>query len=443
MLTQPELQNLCDLVLEASPAEATEVIASAGESALTRYANNLIHQNVWESNVTFSIRAVEGGRIGVATTNDVRPEALRAAAQQAAALAALAPETPDFPGLPSAPPPEPGPAPAPATVAATPEQRGAAVAQVLEIAKSSGLVASGALSTEHSLLAIHNSCGIRAAQEITRAEMSAVMSAGESSGRAEAHSADFSALDPGALGQTAAAKALAGREPRTVEPGPYTVLLEPLAVTDMLFFLGLYGFNAQAYQEKRSFLCEKLGKRIVDSRLNLTEDGRDPRGLPLVFDFEGVPKQRVELIREGVAAGMVHDTRTAAKADPPTVSTGHALPAPSHWGPIPTNLFLEAGPHSRAQMLAAMDRGLLVTRFHYTNMIHPLQTVLTGMTRDGTFLVEGGEIVAGVRNLRFTQSILEALDRVELIGDTGVQCEYAWGPALLLRDFTFTGVTQA
>ena len=443
MLDRSEIEKTCDLVLEAAAAEATEVIVTAGESALTRYANNFIHQNVWESGVSLSIRAMQGQRIGVASTNDPRPEALRAAAQQAAHLATLAPVNEDFPGLPLAPAAELGPPPSPATMAVTPEQRGEAVAQVLAIAEESGITASGALETDYSALAVANSRGTRAYTELTRATMSAMMTAGESCGRAEAHLADFAALDPEALGRTAADKALAGRDPRAVEAGPYPVLLEPLAVADLLMWLGFYGFNALAYQEKRSFLCEKLGQRVMDARLNLADDGRDPRGLPLIFDFEGVPKQRVPLIENGVAVGMVHDTRTAAKAGPPAVSTGHALPAPNQWGPMPTNMFLEPGPDSRAALLASIERGLLVTRFHYTNMVHPIQTMLTGMTRDGTFLVEDGQIVAGVHNLRFTESVLGALDRVERIGDTGVQCEYAWAPALTVRDFNFTGVSES
>jgi predicted Zn-dependent protease len=442
MLDRTEIEKIADLILEASPAEQTEVMVSAGESALTRYANNLIHQNVWEDNASVSIRAVRGQRVGVTSTNDTRPEALRAAAEQAAHVASLAPENPDFPGLPAAPAAEPGPAPAAATIASTPETRGAAVAQVLEIAKADDLVASGALEVGYSALLVANSHGTRAYQELTRASLSAMMTVGSSSGRAEVHSADAAAIDPVAAGRVAADKALTGRDPRAIEPGAYTVILEPLAVTDLLFWLGIYGFNALAYQEKRSFLCEKLGQRIVDKRLNLTDDGRDPRGLPLVFDFEGVPKQRVPLIENGVAVAMVHDTRTAAKAGPPAVSTGHALPAPNPWGPVPTNMFLETGPSSSEELLASTERGLLVTRFHYTNIVHPLQTVLTGMTRDGTFLVEGGQIVAGVRNLRFTESILEALDRVQRIGDTGAQCEYAWSPALQIEDFNFTGTTE-
>ena len=443
MLERAEVEAICHLVLEESTAEQVEVLVSAGDTALTRYAENRIHQNVAETGGGISIRAVRGKRIGVASTNDPRPPALRAALAKATEMAAVAPENPQFPGLPSASTPRPGPEPVAATINSTPEERGAAVRQVLEIAARDDLNASGALETSYTRLAVANSEGAFAYGEFTRASLSAVMQTADSSGRAEAHTADVSAIDAQAVAQTAAGKALVSREPRAVEPGAYTVILEPLAVADMIFWLGLYGFNAMSYQDKRSFLCEKLGQKIASDKISLLDDGLDPRGLPMTFDFEGVPKQPVELITRGVAVGMVHDSRTAAHADPPAQSTGHALPAPNPWGPAPTNLFLQPGDADVASMIRAVDRGLLVTRFHYTNMIHPMHTVFTGMTRDGTFLIEDGEIMAGVQNLRFTQSILEALEQVKMVGSEGVQCEYVWAPPLLVEGFNFTGVSGA
>ena len=442
MLDREQLQALCALALAESKADQTEVVALSGETALTRYANNAIHQNVAEDNLSLSVRAVQGRRQGVASTNDPGPDALRHTVRQAVRLASLAPETPGFPGLPSAPPPAPGPEPSPATLTTTPEARAQAVAQVLEVAARDSLTAFGALSTEHSLLTVANSHGVLAQGEFTRASLSVVMQAEGSFGRAEAHSADVAALDAPALAQTAADKARGGRDPRALPPGRYTVVLEPLAVADLLMWLGFYGFNAQMYQEGRSFLSEKLGQAVADARINLWDDGLDPRGLPQPFDFEGVPKQRVPLIENGVAVGMVHDSRTAAAASPPGVSTGHALPAPNSWGPVPTNLFLAPGDSDPQDLLRSTDRGVLVTRFHYTNMVHPVQTVLTGMTRDGTFLLEGGEVVGGVKNLRFTQSLLETLAQVELIGNAGTQFEYAWVPALKVGGFNFTGATD-
>jgi predicted Zn-dependent protease len=204
------------------------------------------------------------------------------------------------------------------------------------------------------------------------------------------------------------------------------------------------GFSALALQEGRSFLCDRLGQQIVSEQISIWDDGLDPRGTPLPFDFEGVPKRRVDLIERGVARGVVYDSETAAREG--KRSTGHALPAPNVWGPFPINLFLGTGDRSRSELLGALDRGVLVTRFWYVNPVHPRQAVLTGMTRDGTFLVERGEIVRPVRNLRFTQSMLDALGATLGVGSVATPTEAFFGatvvPPLLLGRFTFTGVSE-
>jgi predicted Zn-dependent protease len=190
-------------------------------------------------------------------------------------------------------------------------------------------------------------------------------------------------------------------------------------------------------------LCGRLGEKVCGESVSIWDDGLDERGLRRSFDFEGVPKRRVELITNGVAAGLVYDSFTAGRdPDGDKTSTGHAGPAPNPWGPMPSNLLVACGDADLAQMIAPVERGLLVTRFHYTNVLHPKQSVLTGMTRDGTFLIEGGEIVGGVKNLRFTQSILEALSNVEMIGARGKLTGHIWTPAMKICDFKFTGGTE-
>jgi len=186
-------------------------------------------------------------------------------------------------------------------------------------------------------------------------------------------------------------------------------------------------------------VCGRIGERICGENINLWDDGMDPRGRMTSFDYEGMPRQPVALIDGGIAAGLVYDTRTARREG--RSSTGHATGS-SSMGPVPTNLFLGAGDATTDEMVSSTERGLLVTRFHYTNIVNPKQTVLTGMTRDGTFLIEDGRLVSGVRNLRFTQSVLEALGRVEMVGAEGAYMGMVWAPALKIRDFTFTGTTE-
>jgi predicted Zn-dependent protease len=267
------------------------------------------------------------------------------------------------------------------------------------------------------------------------------------SGYASATAMDVSDLDAKALGQVALDKALRSRQPTEIEPGAYTVILEEDAVADMLFTLGYLGFGALAVQEGRSFMNGHFGEQITGESITIWDDGHDPRGLMLPFDFEGVPKQRVMLIEQGIARGVVYDSFTAGREEG-KASTGHSLPAPNTFGPFPGNLFMAPGQATKEEMLASTERGIWVTRFHYTNPVHPVQTVLTGMTRDGTFLIEDGEIRQPLKNFRFTQSILEAFSRAEMVGDQLKLVSSGWGgsgvcvPALKLREFQFTGTTE-
>jgi predicted Zn-dependent protease len=242
-------------------------------------------------------------------------------------------------------------------------------------------------------------------------------------------------------------KALRSSNPTDIVPGSYTVILEEDAVADMLFTLGYLGFGALAVQEGRSFMGGRFGDQITGENISIWDDGHDPRGLMLPFDFEGVPKQRVVLINRGIAEGVVYDSFTASREEG-KVSTGHSLPAPNTFGPYPMHLFMAPGQSTKEDMLASTERGIWVTRFHYTNPVHPIKTVLTGMTRDGTFLIEEGRITRPLTNLRFNQSILEAFGQAEMLGSELKLVKSDWGstaacvPAAKLHSFRFTGGTE-
>jgi predicted Zn-dependent protease len=262
------------------------------------------------------------------------------------------------------------------------------------------------------------------------------------SGYAEGASVDASTIDADALGREAAEKARATADAITVEPGDYPVVLEEYAVVDLLDMLGYLGFSALAVQEERSFV--ELGKRVGSELVTITDDGRDPAGMPMAFDYEGVAKQRVELLDRGVCAGVVYDSQTAARDG--VRSTGHGLPAPNPWGPFPVNMAMAPGTSSRDDLIRGLDRGLLVTRFHYTNPVHPKLAIVTGMTRDGTFLVENGRIVAPVKNLRYTQSYLEAVAGTTAVANERKTLRGFLGgvvvPAVRIDNWTFTGGTE-
>ncbi len=232
------------------------------------------------------------------------------------------------------------------------------------------------------------------------------------------------------------------RAPVDVEPGTYEVVLEEYAVGELLEYLAFIGFGALALQEGRSFM--RLGEQITGPNIHIYDDAYDPRGLPMSFDFEGVPKQRVDLIADGVARGVVYDTYTAGR-EPGKQSTGHALPAPNVYGPVPLNLVLAPGTTPKAALAQGIKRGLWVTRCHYVNIVHPLYSILTGMTRDGTFLIEDGQITRPVKNLRFTQNILEAFQHATLSDTLRLQKGMLGGtlvPAARLGAFTFSSGTE-
>jgi PmbA protein len=429
---------------EAAGATEAEVLIGADDSALTRFANSEIHQNVAETNISVNVRFVLGRRIGVASTGRTDADGIRRLVETAAAIARNVDELEDWGGL-----PEPGPirevqgAYVEATAEATPEFRAEAVIAVIAAADRAGVLAYGSFSTGRETLTVANSKGIRASERRTSAQLLTVhMTANGGSGYAEASSVDATAIDAGALGREAAEKARASEVKVAVEPGDYAVVLEEYAVSDLLDMLGYLGFSALAVQEGRSFF--EPGKRVGSDLVTLIDDASDPAGFPMAFDYEGVGKERVPLVERGICGSVVYDSQTAARDG--RRSTGHGLPAPNPYGPFPLNMVMSAGTSSRDELIGGLERGLLVTRFHYTNPVHPKLAIVTGMTRDGTFLVEGGKVVGPVRNLRYTQSYLDALAGISAVGSNRKTIRGFLGgvvvPAVRIDNWTFTGATE-
>lgn len=431
---------------EREGATQAEALVTAEDAALTRFANSEIHQNVAETNAHLSLRFVVGKRVGVASTGRLDADGLRAVAETAARIARNVEENDEFVSLPG---PDGGPAPelpqafAAGTAEATPELRAEGARAVIAAADEAGVTAYGSFATNAETIAVANSLGIRSAGERTWSQLITVsMGPGGGTGYAEAAAVDATTIDPGALGREAAGKARATANPVSVEPGDWPVVLEEYAVVDLLDMLGYLGFSALAVQEGRSFV--EIGKRVGSELVDIWDDGADPAGLPMAFDYEGVAKQRVPLIEQGVCAGLVYDAQTASRAG--VRSTGHGLPAPNPWGPFPINMLMAPGTASREELIGGLERGLLVTRFHYTNPVHPKLAIVTGMTRDGTFLVEDGRIVGPVKNLRYTQSYLDALAGVEAVGAERRCLKGFLGgvvvPPVRIASWTFTGGTE-
>jgi predicted Zn-dependent protease len=440
-----EAQKLLKSVLGRGPERAEAIYLEADE-ALTRFANNHVHQNVRSRRRSVALRLFLGKRAGVASTSRLDAQALDDLVQRARTMAELSPENPDFGDL-------PGPAAAPplagyvdATAECSPDERAEAVRRVVDPVKKVGMVVAGALSTGSNLVAVANTAGVFTYFPSTASNFTCTVMADDSSGWVDVHARDWRQLDTGALGHKAIEKARVSARPVAMPAGKYTVVLEENAVAELVAFLGWTGFGAQSYQEGHSFLNGRMGQKVTGERITIVDDAFDARSLGMPFDYEGVPRRRVPLIESGVAKGLVYDT-IAAKRDG-AASTGHALPPPNPEGPLPYDLIVSTGQHTVDEMVAATESGILVTRFWYNRVVDPRNPVITGMTRDGTFRIENGKVTGGVRNLRYNESVLDVLARAERIGRTAQPTVFDYtrncvvAPAMQVRDFNFTGVTE-
>jgi predicted Zn-dependent protease len=446
MLGPDKVKEITNQILTMSKADQTEVIFTGTDSALTRFANSYIHQNVAESNTEVRVRVVYGKRIGVASGNDLTPEALKRTVDTARAIAMRQRESPDFKSLPAPQPIQNAEVFIERTAKFSPEQRAQIVGVLCKKAKAQNIVAAGAFSTNAFELAVANSLGVFAYHPYTVAEINTVMTADTGTGYAMFTNQDAGKVNAEAIADEAIGKAMRARYPETVEPGEYTVLLEEYAVNDLLDFLADLSFSALAVQEERSFMKGKIGEKVMSENVSLWDDGSSPDTIALPFDFEGVPRQRVSFVENGIARGVVYDSATAEREG--KTSTGHSLPAPNSYGPHAMHVFMAPGDTPKNEMIKSVQRGIWVTRFWYTRVVHPMKVLITGMTRDGTFLIENGAITRPIKNLRFTTSYLDALNNVRAISRETKLAYDDWSgaarrmPAILVDGFRFTGVTQ-
>lgn len=439
-----DLLSLAEAALDVRDADAVEVLLTREDSALTRFAESQVHQNTARIDGEARVRVVvDGARVGVVATNDLSHEGLRAAARDAVEVARVTPPDEEFPGFAEPASYDTAGVDDDATGNASPADRAALVAAMLA-GLGSGMVAAGTAETGRYEVAVANSLGVAGYHASTRAALTCLVSGDDSTGWAEDTAGTVGALDAAAAGRRAVAKVVAGRSPRDVDPGNWPVVLEAPAVSALVEWLCWLALGGRDFVEGRSALSGRLGERVCSELVTIVDDPLAPDLLGRPFDAEGTPKRALPLVTNGVATAVAHDRLSARLGG--TESTGHAFPAPNPEGGMPANPSLRPGDASLDDLVAGLDRGLLVTRFHYTNAVHPLTTTITGMTRDGTFLVEDGRIVGGVRNLRFTQSVLDALSAVEAVGrDTLLGSEFGGTvrvPALRIGRFHFSSATS-
>lgn len=419
-----------------------EALIGAGANALTRFANNTIHQNVAERTGYLSVRALVDGRTARINTNVLDADGIRRAVEQAITFARL--QAPDPELLPLAGPEEYSAPPRffAGTAAVAPRDRAAVVSEAINIVERASQTAAGIYSTGESVLAILNTNGVFGYHAETMAQFSITALAADSSGWAKNSACDVDDLRPLELALTAARKAADSHGPAEIPPGRYTVILEPSAVLDLVGQL-FSDFSATALRDERSFLTNRIGHKLFGANISVYDDGDHPLQSGAPFDGEGMPRRRISLVEQGVVKNVVYSRQAAARESVPP--TGHGFPEPNEFGEAPMNIVIAGGDTPVEEMVASTNRGILVTRLWYIREVDPYQKIMTGMTRDGTFLVEDGKIIRGLRNFRFNQDLIELLSNVDALSPSvrasGEEIFDMVVPAMKIRGFNFTEVT--
>jgi PmbA protein len=424
------------------------------DSALTRYANSQIHQNVASKRGGVAMKVVIGKKIGTLRANSFEKKQIEDSVKKAVKIAKVTPPNKDFKSLPK--PIEWTPIKGTfdkKTAECTPDFRAERVKEAIDTAHSKSRLVNavaGSFFTGSFVFAIANSLGISAWARISLTSLqTTVISKSKGSqgfGSAEQHSRQIKDIDPVKVGDQAAETSVKSVNPNKVPIGEYEVVLSSRAAATLFMYLGYIGFSATSYQDGQSFVKYNLKKQVFDKNLNVKDDPRDAKALyAFPVDGEGVPKKKVQLINNGRVStkSICYDSFTAGK-EKGKKSTGHVLPPVFGFynRPVPLNISVASGDASVEEMIRETKHGIFVTRFHYTNPVDPTKAILTGLTRDGTFLIEKGEIAKPVMNLRYTDSMLSALKGIPMLGKKLEIVEEVTTPAMKLDKLRFTGITQ-
>lgn len=443
MVGENQLKQIAQKVLALSPSGETEVLLWVSENGLTRFANSTIHQNVAWEDINISVRVALGKKVGVAGGNRFDDTGLAQVVETAVAIAKLQKEDPYFVGL-----PKPLALPKISTSYSldTVEERSKKVKVIIDKAKAQHITASGSFQSGLSELAIANSHGVWAYHISSSADLSTILLGDTSTGFAGEVANKAADINAEMVASTAINKVLQSANPKEVAPGQWDVILEPQAVNELITFFAFMGPNARIYHEQASFLSGKLGQQVANKQITIVDDPLSSDAFPMPFDFEGYPKQKTTIIENGILKNLVYDSYYATRFK--ATNTGHALPAPNTGGPVPLHLLIKPGTTTRSAMIRNVKKGLLVTRLWYIRVLNPRSLSLTGMTRDGLFLIENGEIVGGVKNMRFNQSIPEMLSNVVAIEDkltplSSFESEIGINrmPSLHIKDWSFSSGT--
>ncbi len=447
MIGKERMLSSLKSAISSRNGDQVEILSIAREAGCTRYANSTIHQNVHENRLTTYLRVVGDEKIGLARVPSIGADDLSVGLHRARTAAANASREEGFPGL-------PGPGSyaeiesySTETTRFDHRRRANLLKGLFSDARSRGIEMAGALTVGETETAIINSNGVEGYQHSTFFDVTFTALAGEGAGYAGTVGVEATEAEISSLAKRAMDKAQEGDRTISLDPGKYTVILEPKALAELLEWTSYIAFGAKSYQDGTSFMAGKIGKKIAGENITIYDDGLESNGLPVAFDYEGIPKTRRDIVREGRAVGVVYDSLYAARDN--TSSTGNATLPDSDDGPVPLNVFVEAGDMPVEELIASTPRGILVTRFHYVNgLLEPEVALMTGMTRDGTFLIEDGVLKNRVEEMRFTDSVLRMLNHVTGISRERESIKSWWSdegvytvPYVRIDDVSFTGKT--
>ncbi|MDP6419486.1 MAG: TldD/PmbA family protein, partial [Candidatus Krumholzibacteria bacterium] len=420
MIEIKEFEQICETVFSHSSSDETELVLGGGMENLTRFGENRITQNVSEERYELRIRVRVGQRSGVATTNDFSSESLNRVTDEAIQIARAQKDDPTLLSFHRGDRRVEDGAWHASCSELSADQRAGWVKTAVDHAKSRGMEIGGiALSRDGSIrdygeiepFAVANSSGLFRFGSLSESVLEVSATAGDGAGRARASFRDAGKIDALAIARDACDRAEASQNPETLPPGKYRVLFEAEAVRDLIFFFHYIGLNGLGVAEGRSPLAGKIGEQIVGENITLSEDPDHPDLWGLRFDGEGVDSRKMDLIRDGRLLSYLHDRKSASQLD--SEPTGHGLPAPNSWGAFPRFPLLKGGKKNLDEMIAGVEDGVLVTRLWYTNIVDPMNMIITGMTRDGTFRIQEGKIGPAVKNFRFNQGLLDLFSQVE------------------------------
>ena len=443
MMTREQVEEILKKAISFSEGEQTEALLYGGASYLTGFANNHIHRNVGENNYNLSVRVAFGKKIGSASVNAFSDESVKNTVKKAVEIAKVQRENPNFVSFAK---PEEAPEKdffVEKTAEVTPDMRAECVKKILDKSKEKGLNANGTFVIDLMQIGVSNSLGVSKFGSLTIASLKSVILGNTSSGYSIQTSTNVDDISVESVIEESIGIAEMGKNPSAVEPGKYEVILSPYALAEFISSMAYLTLNARAVEEGSSFIAGNFGKKLLNDNITIYDDGLSPETIPMPFDFEGVPKKKVIFFENGVAKDVVYDTLTAYKNG--KESTGHSLPQPSSFSPYPMNIVMAGGNLPKDEIISHVEHGLYVHRFWYTNPMDPRRAIITGMTRDGLFLIENGKITKPVKNMRFTESIINALNScIELSKEKKIIYDSSsiTVPYARIKDFTFTSTTE-